>query len=285
VIGRRSRRSVALAAFGAGMLVLALAATALAHGGVEDARVRVVHAVPGGPAVDVAIDGAVVLPGAAFREVSEYYAVEPGSHDVELRDAGTDTVVLAGTFDAAEGSAYTVAAIGLPDGMSIRAYQDDPEPVPGAARLRFINLAPGSPSFDVVVVSAADAGVAPATWVAGLAYPDTGPYDEFPDATYSIQAIVSGTPNVAGSAEEVPLAAGSTYTAFALGLTGGDVPADQEFGILVTTDEASGPSTSTAPGRVEPAGDPTPILPIVAGGIAAVAAIALLGRRARRAGR
>lgn len=281
----RARRSVVLAVVAAGLLTLSLAAPAFAHGGVEDARVRVIHAVPGAPAFDIAIDGAVVLPGTGFRGVSEYYALEPGTHDIELREVGADAVVLAGTIDVAEGSAYTVAAIGMPDAMSIKAYQDDPEPVAGSARLRFINLAPGSPSLDIVVVAAGEEGVAPATWVAGLAFPDSGPYDEFPDGTFSIRALAAGTPNVVGTAEDVRLAAGSTYTAFALGLAGADVPADQAFGILVTTDETAEPSTSAVPAADGPTGGTGPGVPLVAGAIAAVVAAVVIGRRSSTAGR
>ena len=282
----RRRRSSAIAALaGAVALVLAMSVPALAHGGVEDARVRIIHAVPGAPAVDVTIDGAPVLADVAFRSVSEYYALGPGSHDIELREAGTETVVLAATIEVGEGKAYTVAAIGTPGDIKPAVFEDDPEPIAGSARLRFIHLSPNAPAVDVVVVSAADGGVAPATWVAGLAYPGTGPYDEFPEGTYEIRALAAGTPDVAGTADGVVLAAGSTYTAFALGLTGDGVAPDQAFGIDVVTDESSGPATSTEPVAAVPAEDGTPLLPLAAGVVAAVVALVVLRRRLVRSDR
>jgi len=285
-VSRRTRRSTAGAALG-GAIALALAAAipAFAHGGVEDATVRVLHAVPGATGVDVTIDGAPVLADVAFRTVSEYYAVEPGSHDIELRTAGTETVLLAATIAVGEGKAYTVAATGIPADIEPRVFEDDPEPVAGSARPRFVHLAPGAPAADVVVVSTADAGIAPATWVAGLAYPNTGPYDEFPQGTCEIRVLAAGTPDVLGSAEGVALAAGSTYTAFALGLSGDGVAADQAFGIVVATDESVGPETSTEPVETTPAEDGTPILPLAAGAVAGVVALVVLRRRLVRSGR
>ncbi len=156
-MSRRRRRSTAVAALaGAVALVLAISVPALAHGGVEDARVRITHAVPGAPAVDVTIDGAPVLADVEFRTVSEYYALEPGSHGVELREAGTETVLLEATIEVKEGKAYTVAAIGMPDAIEPAVFEDDPEPVAGSARLRFIHLSPNAPAVDVVVVSSTD---------------------------------------------------------------------------------------------------------------------------------
>jgi hypothetical protein len=266
-------------------LVLGISIPALAHGGVEDARVRIVHAVPGAPAVDVTIDGAPVLAEVAFRTVSEYYALEPGSHDIELREAGMATVLLAARIEVGEGKAYTVAATGTADAIKPTVFEDEPEPVAGSARLRFIHLSPNAPSVDIVVVSATDGGVAPATWVAGLAYPGTGPYDDFPEGTYEIRALAAGTPEVAGAADGVGLAAGSTYTAFAMGLTGDGVPPDQAFGIEVVTDESSGPETSTEPVAAVPAEDGTPILPLAGGVVAAVVALVVLRRRLVRSDR
>jgi hypothetical protein len=81
------------------------------------------------------------------------------------------------------------------------------------------------------------------------------------------------------------LAAGSTYTAFALGLSGDGVPPDQAFEIVVATDESMGPETSTEPVAATPAGDGTPLLPLAAGVVAAVVALVVLRRRLVRSDR
>lgn len=89
------------------------------------AAVRVVHAVPDGPPVDVAIDGAPLLDEAAFPGVSVYYVVEPGDHQVavtadsdEDQDgfAETTTPVVDETVTLEPGGWYTAAVGGLLDG-------------------------------------------------------------------------------------------------------------------------------------------------------------------------
>jgi hypothetical protein len=59
------------------------------------ARIRVVHASPDAPAVDVAVTGGDVLIGnLAFPDASDYLDVPAGSYDLEVRPAGTTDVAL-----------------------------------------------------------------------------------------------------------------------------------------------------------------------------------------------
>ncbi len=59
------------------------------------AKVRFVHTSPDAPAVDVAVVGGPVLfDGTAFRQDGGYLSVAPGDYDLEVRLAGTETVVL-----------------------------------------------------------------------------------------------------------------------------------------------------------------------------------------------
>jgi hypothetical protein len=85
--------------------------------GTEDepmARVRVVHASPDAPAVDVAVKGGdVLIENLAFPEASDYLSVPAGSYDLEVRPTGTSDVALdlpGVSFDA--GMVYTIYAIG-----------------------------------------------------------------------------------------------------------------------------------------------------------------------------
>lgn len=77
------------------------------------AKVRVVHAAPEVPAVDVAVAGGPTLfSGASFPQATAYAEVAGGSYNLEVRPAGTQTVALKATQAVQAGSIYTIAAIG-----------------------------------------------------------------------------------------------------------------------------------------------------------------------------
>jgi hypothetical protein len=78
------------------------------------ARVRVIHASPDAPAVDISVKGGdVLVPNLAFPNASDYLEVPAGSYDLEVRAAGTTTVALdlpGVTLDP--GMVYSVYAVG-----------------------------------------------------------------------------------------------------------------------------------------------------------------------------
>jgi hypothetical protein len=78
------------------------------------ARVRVIHAVPDAPAVDVAIAGGdAIVEGVEFPNGSDYAEVDAGTYDLEVRNGESDAVLLPApgvTFEA--GQVYDVFALG-----------------------------------------------------------------------------------------------------------------------------------------------------------------------------
>ena len=74
-------------------------------------RVRVVHASPDAPNVDVLVDGEIVLTNIAFREFSAYLEVPAGARNIKVNATGTATTVIDETPTLADGSVYTVIAI------------------------------------------------------------------------------------------------------------------------------------------------------------------------------
>jgi len=78
--------------------------------------VRFAHTSPDAPAVDIAVqDGRPVLfSDVSFGEVASYIRVKSGTYDLEVRVAGTNTVVLSvDDVDLSRGKSYTVFATGL----------------------------------------------------------------------------------------------------------------------------------------------------------------------------
>lgn len=78
------------------------------------ARIRVIHASPDAPAVDVYAKGVAdaLLTGVSFGSASEYLEVEPGSYDLELR---------ASPSTADDPVAYSTGAIPLEEGAKVSA--------------------------------------------------------------------------------------------------------------------------------------------------------------------
>lgn len=79
-----------------------------------NARIRVIHASPDAPAVDIALtNGDVLIPNLEFGAASDYLEVPAGSYDLEVRVAGTTDVALALPGTAVEGNMlYDVIAVG-----------------------------------------------------------------------------------------------------------------------------------------------------------------------------
>jgi hypothetical protein len=78
------------------------------------AEVRFAHTSPDAPAVDVAVtNGPVLFASVSFPDATEYISVDPGTVDLEVRLAGTNTVALSvpGVTLNADTN-YTVFAIG-----------------------------------------------------------------------------------------------------------------------------------------------------------------------------
>ncbi len=145
--------------------------------GTGQARVRVVHASPDAPAVDIALAGGdVLIAETSFPEASDYIEVEAGVYDLEVRPAGTTDVALplAGVEFAA-GFVYDVFAVGqVADGtlsalpLSIAARADCAAILgigeEGDACVRVVHASPTPPTW-----TSSSAASAPSTvWPSGM---------------------------------------------------------------------------------------------------------------------
>lgn len=87
------------------------------------AHVRFVHLSPDAPAVDVALQGgAVVFGNKAFKESTQFTPLDAGTYNLEVRLAGTTTVVLPlPNITLQAGKIYTVFARGFVGGTGTQA--------------------------------------------------------------------------------------------------------------------------------------------------------------------
>ena len=116
------------------------------HNGAPQAGIRVVHAAPDAPNVDVYVDDEQVLTDVPYEEVSPYLEVEPGTYSVKVTAAGDeDTVVYDEELEVGE-AFYTLAAIGEleADTFEVLALTDA-----GSSLVRLLHASPDAPDVDV----------------------------------------------------------------------------------------------------------------------------------------
>lgn len=82
-----------------------------------EARIRLLHLAHGAPALDVVAGDTALWENVAYGDPGEYIRLEEGRFNLEVREAGTDTVLLpADDLTVTAGSVYTLFVLGRVDG-------------------------------------------------------------------------------------------------------------------------------------------------------------------------
>jgi uncharacterized protein YgiM (DUF1202 family) len=122
---------------------LLLTAAADAENPAEAALLRLVHAVPGAPAVDVYVGDKLIAPALAFGSYTPHLALAAGSADVAIRAAGSGasgTTLATAKLTLAAGKAQTLVVAGVPDSLKVLSAEDNISALkPTTARLHLIN--------------------------------------------------------------------------------------------------------------------------------------------------
>ena len=210
-------------------------------GETEMAAVRVAHASPDAPNVDVWVDGERVLSDVPFKAISGYLMVPTGTRAVKITAAGDpETVAFAGDLDVAA-KTYTVAAIGelTSEDTELGPWPllDDASSSEGMAKVRLAHAAPDAPAVDVTVMDGET------TLFDGVGFGEVSDYLEVRPGHYTLEVRgdTDGNDGDVAAAFDVSLEAGETYTAFAEGyLTPDDEPAAEPFDLVVATDGVGG---------------------------------------------
>ena len=212
------------------LAVLALASTALvacdddSTAPVAQARVRVVHASPNAPNVDVLVDNATVLTNVAYRAASGFLDVDAGTRRLRVNATGTTTTVIDANVPLVNGGAYTVLATGLLAGIQPVVAEDNlTDPAAGQVKLRVIHAAPAAAGVDVYA-TAVGADINTATPVlTNVGFRAVSNYLTVPAGTYQIRVTPTGTKTVAIDAT-LTLGAGQIRTVVATDAPGGGAP-------------------------------------------------------------
>lgn len=173
------------------------------------ARVRVLHASPDAPAVDVLVDDAEVLADVAYPTASGYLAVPAGDRNLKVNAANTASSVINVTPTLAAGQSYSVLAVNFLASIEPLLLTDDRSVVPGKARVRVVHASPDAPNVDVLANGA--------TVLSNVPFKAASGYLEVDPGDYVFKLNVAGTATTAFTSPTLALEAGKVYTAVAIG--------------------------------------------------------------------
>lgn len=120
-------------------------------------HLRVLHAIVGGPSVDVYLDGKKTLDGVAFKALSSYMDVPSGPHILALRAVGSEasTAPLATLKRSLAPDGYFVAVAATVSGAPLILVQNEMSGKlnPSKASVRFYHLSPDAPAVSITAPS------------------------------------------------------------------------------------------------------------------------------------
>jgi hypothetical protein len=121
----------------------------------HEGNVRVIHASPDAPAVDVYVDGARAVANLAFTQASGFLSVPAGARKVAIRPAGAaanSAPVFETELNVPSGISAEVVALGkLASNFQLGVFPIDRNPLNGRARVYVIHAAPTTGAVDILV--------------------------------------------------------------------------------------------------------------------------------------
>lgn len=185
---------------------------------------RVLHASPDAPNVDVYLNGERIFRNLRYGRLPGYLTVRPGESRMQVvranRSLTRGPVYIDQRVSFEQGKSYTVAAAGTLAEIKPFVYTDDWDaPGKGQTKLRLIHLSPNAPAVDVI---ATPAGASESAKVfEDIAFGDASKYAVVNSGEWDFDVNAAGTLTPALELNGVTLNEGEVVTVFAIGLVNG----------------------------------------------------------------
>ena len=181
----------------------------------EKANVKVVHASPDAPGVDLLVDNNIAGSNLTYPNNTGYLQVDEGTRNVKVNVSGTSTTVIEADLPIEGNKNYSVFAVDAVANLSPLVIEDDlTSPASGTAHARFIHLSPDAPAVDITTKDG--------TVVFGnYKFKDYSQFTPLPAGSYDLQVRLAGTETVVLELNGINLTSGKIYTVFAKGFVAG----------------------------------------------------------------
>ncbi len=177
--------------------------------------IRLLHASPNTPAVDIYANDNLVARNLTYKEFTEYFPVPASSYQISAFPTGQKVnPVLATNISVPAGSILTVAGVGNAPNLSILPVSDRMMPIPPSkAYVKFVHLSPNAPSVDITLPNGTKL-------FSDVEFREITNYIVVDPGLYTLQARVAGTSQVALNVPNVRIKPNRFYTVYAVGLAG-----------------------------------------------------------------
>lgn len=176
---------------------------------------RVFHASPNAPALDVYVNNTPAFRNLSYRGFSRYVPLPGGGlYNIKVFPAGTrENPVINTNVFIPVGRIYSIAIIGELSNISLLPIEDPRIPITaGKASLRFVHLSPDAPNVDITLPNGTKL-------FSDVAYKEIENYINVNPGTYTLQARVAGTNNIILTVPNIRLTSNRFYTVYSVGFT------------------------------------------------------------------
>jgi hypothetical protein len=173
-----------------------------------ESMVRIVHASPDAPAVDIYINDEQVVSGASFADASDYLSVPEGSNSVDIYAAGTKgqkNPVLSASVNVKGGMAYTLVAANTLQNLELQVLEDDMGITNGQSKIRVAHFSPDAPKVNVGVKNGE-------VWLNHLSFKQTSEYKEVEPNVYDLTVTTADGNHPVLDLSNIKLAENTVYT-------------------------------------------------------------------------
>jgi hypothetical protein len=201
-------------------------------------RLRVIHASPDAPAVDVVANDNFAQPlvaNLAFANATPFVPVPPASYNVKVTPAGNrGLIAINASLTVERGAEYSVFAVGRLAAIEPLVLVDDRRRVATQAKVRILHAAPAAGAVDLFVLAPGASLATAAPAFTNVAFKANTGYVSLAAGSYDVVVTPTGTRTPAIGPARITVANGGVYTLAARDAVGGGAP----LGVILLDDIA-----------------------------------------------